>query len=321
MDKQTWTVALLVAGMSLLVAGPATAQGRATKGASTKFGQGYPTRGESGNAKVTVAGSCVLPGVPADLDLRTCNLQVRDVLSRVTRETSVAGEMVRDGFGTIVTDPGVLQSECSCADSPATCTPCDQSMDNCFQPCRGSKANDATYKSNQRLRPVMSTKVKRRSVDGVTQVDFSMTVDRSVDCPSSIEGCYDAGSGVAFPPAGGACLENRIELSCAGRAPIVCSTTSDWRQITPKPTAQYTQIKSVGASCEGGVCYANAECPLGYYCGKAAGACGAAGQCFPRDGACPQVYDPVCGCDGRSYPNDGCARAEGVNVAYPGPCL
>lgn len=320
MHKYMKGAALLAAALAILSAGPAAAQGRATKGASTKFGQGYPTRGESGNAKITVAGTCVLPDLPADLDLRTCNLQLRDVLSRVTRDTPVAGELVRDGFGTIVTDPGVLQSECTCAD-PASCNPCDQSMDNCFSPCRGSKSNEATYKSNQRLRPVMSTKVKRRSVNGVPQIDFSMTVDRAIDCPSSIEGCYDAGSGVAFPPAGGACLENRIELACAGRPPIACSTTADWRQVAPKPTAQYTQIKTVGAACEGGVCYANAECPLGYYCGKAAGACGAAGQCFPRDGDCPQVYDPVCGCDGQSYANEGCARAAGANVTHPGPCL
>ena len=56
--------------------------------------------------------------------------------------------------------------------------------------------------------------------------------------------------------------------------------------------------------------------PLSARCGAA----DASGVCRPRPQMCTKEYAPVCGCGDRTYSNACTAAANGVSVAYNGPC-
>ena len=67
-------------------------------------------------------------------------------------------------------------------------------------------------------------------------------------------------------------------------------------------------------------CLANTDCAATELCQRPVGACGAAGECVARPGACAAVVDPVCGCDGKTYSNRCAAASNGASVAATGRC-
>lgn len=65
-------------------------------------------------------------------------------------------------------------------------------------------------------------------------------------------------------------------------------------------------------------------CEDGEFCRVPEGTCDSAdavGICRPIPDACPAVDHPVCGCDGVTYGNVCEARAAGVSILHPGPCI
>lgn len=309
-----------------------------SKGDATKFGEDFPTRSENGNSKVSVNGTCV-GDIPADLDLRTCDLVVDGVLFQSESDAVPLGELVFDASGRAISDPGVLLDGCACVSGDPNCSAiCDSEELSCLQACPGGKANEVTYRSDQRTRPTLKLRVKRREVDDKQRLEFIMALDRAVSGPPSLTpGAWDAASGVAFPPAGHACLDTGFHLWCGsnkvGRKLYACAAAVDWRPSTSGKPAPYTALKTRGEAC--GLaptptpsptptpfpgCVSNIECLSGEYCQHPNGACGLPGKCVRKADTCFALWDPVCGCDGRTYTNSGCAAKAGVSIAALGVC-
>lgn len=315
---------LALAGAAILVsrgtAGAVPLTGRIVKGDTTKFGEGLPTRSESGNSKVSISGDCAGP-VPADLDLRTCDLVLDGLLFRVDPEASPTGELALDAWGRPVSAPGTLADDCACETGDAGCVElCDADEHPCLQACRGGKSSEVTYKSDQRARPTLKLRLKRREVNRQQRLEFSLALDRAV----SGLGAWDQTNGIAFPPDNHACLDTGFHLRCgadaASRVSFSCSASTDWRPTSSGSPAPYTALRTRGEACPPPACSTNADCPTGDYCSRIDGACWAQGACTPRPTACLGIWQPVCGCDGHTYANRGCAAVAGVSVASDGTC-
>lgn len=319
---------------------PAALTTTLSKGDATKFGEDFPTRSENGNSKVSVNGTCA-GDIPADLDLRTCDLVVDGVLFRSEPDKEPSGELVFDAAGRAISAPGVLVDGCPCVAGDPNCAAiCDSEELSCLQACSGGKASEVTFRSDQRTRPTLKLRVKRREVDDKQRLEFSMSLDRSVSAPPSlVPGAWDSANGIAFPPDGHACLDTGFHLWCgpnsAGRKLYACAAAADWRPSTSGKPAPYTALKTRGEAC-GSVptptptptptpspfpgCVSNIECLSGEYCQHPDGACGLPGKCERKPDFCFSLWDPVCGCDGRTYTNSGCAAKSGVSIASPGVC-
>ena len=72
--------------------------------------------------------------------------------------------------------------------------------------------------------------------------------------------------------------------------------------------------------CGGG---AQFKCPPGLYCdlGPTCGGIDHYGKCVRQPVDCPSEDHLVCGCDDMEYNSPCFANANGVTVAYKGPCL
>lgn len=315
---------LALAGAAILVsrgtAGAVPLTGRIVKGDVTKFGESWPTTSENGNSKVSISGDCA-GAVPADLDLRTCDLVLDGMLFRIDPNASPTGELAFDASQRPVSAPGTLADDCACEADDSGCTElCDADEQPCLQACRGGKSSEVTFRSDQRARPTLKLRLKRREVNRQQRLEFSIALDRAVSGP----GAWDSLSGTAFPPENHACLDTGFHVWCgsekAKRLAFSCSASTDWRPTSSGSPAAYTALRTRGEVCSPPGCLTNADCSTGEYCARVDGACWAQGECSPRPGACPWFWEPVCGCDGRTHSNAACAAVAGTSIASDGPC-
>jgi len=296
-----------------------------SKGDATKFGEDLPERAENGNSKVSITGTCN-GEIPEDLDLETCDLVLDGLLFRTDPDARCTGELVFDAAGRPVPARGTLVDGCACTAGDTTCTSlCDPADPSCYQTCPGGKASEVTFRSDQRARPTLKLRLKRREVDHRPRLEFAMTVDRAVTAPSSTcPGGWDPDSGTAFPPVGHACIETSFHLWCgrtiAERRPYSCSTGVDWRPTSSGKPAAFTNLRTRGEACVPPPCATDADCLDHQYCHRVEGACWALGECTHRPDVCIQSWDPVCGCDGRTHSNAACAAVDGTSIASRGPC-
>lgn len=127
-------------------------------------------------------------------------------------------------------------------------------------------------------------------------------------CGRPIGACLTAGTCVT-PPA-----------ACRSTFDPVCGCNGQTYDNECFASLAGVSVAALGP-CEAMACLGNGDCPGGFMCHSATGACGAVGTCGVMPTACASfMYMPVCGCDGKTYENVCMATKAGVSVALMGEC-